>query len=101
MTRRTLRNDPDRRMDLVANGDRYDFPEADLPKLDRKHVPYWVQQLREVEAGARRLRYRLEELDRGIEQRKCWTCHGAVTGRRDRVYCSDACRQRMHRKRND
>jgi hypothetical protein len=97
---RRLKNDPDRRMDNVVIMAAASFPEDDLALLDRALLPGWIEALKEAEASTRRLRYRLESLAED-QARQCRTCGGPVVGRRDRVYCSHACRQRMHRERND
>jgi hypothetical protein len=99
MTRR-LKNDPDRRMDKVVIMAAGSFPEYDLALLDRALIPGWIEALKQAEASTRRLRYQLQELAQE-QGRQCWTCDGPVTGRRDRVYCSNACRQRMHRRHNN
>lgn len=94
-----LRNDPNRRMDNVA-GSRVGldlFPEQDYAKLDPTFLPVWIDQLRDAEAAARRLRGRLESM-LSEDRRSCPVCTGIVTGRADRVYCGSTCRQRHRRK---
>lgn len=91
-----LRNDPDRRMHSVVINAAASFPAADLPHLDRGHLPNWIDGLREAEASTRRLRYQLEDMLRE-QERRCHACGGPVVGRRDRVYCGATCRQRGHR----
>ena len=67
--------------------------------LDRARIPGWVAELRDAEAGARRLRHELEALATDLG-RQCVVCHGPVIGRAGRIYCSNRCRQQAHRARN-
>ncbi|MBN1137315.1 MAG: hypothetical protein JXM73_12070 [Anaerolineae bacterium] len=42
---------------------------------------------------------RLEALEWEIADRACPVCGGPVVGKRGRIYCSNACRQKAHRQR--
>lgn len=94
---RTLRNDPDRRMNNVVMMARScDVPIADLDKLDRRQLPFWIEALREAEASTRLLRRRLESMVEGTS-RTCPICSRDVVGRADRTYCGATCRKRAGR----
>ena len=93
---RTLRLDPDRRMDNVVRMAAASFPEADFGRLDPAKLPFWIAALREAEASTRLLRKRLESLAEG-STRTCPVCSCDVVGRADRVYCGSTCRQRARR----
>lgn len=86
---------PDIRL-LSLAGQSFDFPEQDLPRVDRARLPLAIELLHDAELGARRLRQRLEALH-ARTGRPCPVCGNPVTGRVDRMYCSDRCRQRAHR----
>ena len=65
---------------------------------DVELAPWMVESLREAEAATRRLRIAIEQRLAGV-QRTCGRCVGEISGRSDRRYCSDACRQAGHRSR--
>ena len=95
---KTLKNDPDRRMGWVVSSVQVDFPERDLPALDRTNLDGWIADLRKGEAAVRRLRQRLEAL-RDDAKRQCDQCGRPLIGRADARYCSDRCRVQAHRAR--
>lgn len=95
-SRRTLKNDPDRRItDAVIRGQVW-FPEKDILGADRKNLDWWIAELRKSEAMTRQLRKRLEAL-RDESERACPVCGRIIRGRRDAVYCEAACRIKAHR----
>jgi hypothetical protein len=61
--------------------------------------PDWVGLLRIAEANVRRLRHSVELLLDDGDPRPCVRCRQPVTGRADRVYCSDRCRQAAYQSR--
>ena len=63
---------------------------------DVKAEPWMVDELRKGEAAVRRLRRQLEQRLAGEKPRGCARCGHPVTGRPDRKYCSDRCRQAAH-----
>jgi hypothetical protein len=62
--------------------------------------PWMIGALREAEARARRLRRQVEQRLGEAQSRPCARCSKPVTGRPDRRYCSDRCRQGAHRARH-
>jgi hypothetical protein len=71
---------------------------TELAALDLADVPWWTEVLGEAERSVRQLRHQLELLGAG-EQRTCHGCSRPMTGRANRRYCTDACRQRAYRSR--
>jgi len=86
---------PDVRLVSLA-GQSFDFPDTELAQVDRARLPLAIELLQAAEVSARRLRQRLEALH-ARTSRPCPVCGTPVTGRIDRVYCGDRCRQRAHR----
>lgn len=64
-------------------------------KVDPEMVVY----LREAEARIRRLRRQVEDRLAEAEPRPCARCRKPVTGRPDRKFCSDRCRQAAYQHR--
>jgi hypothetical protein len=97
--RQHLKNDPDRRMDMLVAGTRVFLPEKDVLALDRRNLDQWIAELRRGESEVRQLRQRLEALQAEVD-RPCPGpgCRRQVTGRADAVYCSSGCRVRAHRR---
>jgi ferredoxin len=96
MPQRRLKNDPDRRMDMLVTNTNVLFPLKDFEHLNRKNLDYWITELRKGETSVRHLRKRLEALRDGSE-RTCPACGRPVTGRPDAIYCTTNCRVRAHR----
>jgi hypothetical protein len=101
VARRTLKNDVDRRMDVVVRSTNVFMSERDILALDRRNLSYYIETLRVGEAEVRKLRKRLEALQAGVEK-VCARddCQHPVAGRSDARYCSDRCRIHAHRRSN-
>jgi hypothetical protein len=61
--------------------------------------PWMADALREAEARVRRLRRQVEDRLAGAEARQCARCRKPLTGRPDRKFCSDTCRQAAYQSR--
>jgi hypothetical protein len=68
-------------------------------KVDLKIEPWMADELRRGESAVRRLRIQVEQQLAGERPRGCARCGHPVTGRADRKYCSDRCRQAAHQHR--
>jgi len=109
MKTRHLRNDysryvpkrsPQKRLEDVVLGADIST-DLDSPWFADVTAEVWmVAELRRAEAGIRRLRRQLEQRLGGGQPRHCAKCRQPVTGRPDRLYCSDRCRQAAHRSRH-
>ena len=62
--------------------------------------PWMAGLLREAEARVRRLRRDVEQRLAGGDPRKCARCRRPFTGRPDRKFCSDTCRQAAYKLRH-
>jgi hypothetical protein len=71
--------------------------ERDIQRLDLKHLPHWIEGLREAETKVRHLRKRLEALQDPLAP-TCPGCGRVVSGRADARYCSTNCRVTAHRR---
>ena len=102
VSRRYLKNDPDRRMFNIALSTQVWMPEKVLQTLNPKALDGFIEDLRKGEAMTRKLRERLEAL-RNKSARKCPSCGRSVVGRSDAIYCTTPCRIKAHResRRND
>lgn len=68
----------------------------EMAQVDPSRIAAWADQLHETESEIRQMRAQLEGVASG---RVCGYCGNKVGGRRDRKYCSGACRQMGHRAR--
>src|SRR5215212_1010954 len=93
---RQLRHDPDTQMTLIVERTIVDFPEEAYQALNPGYLDDWIGRLREGEASVRKMRKRLEALQRGT-RKECPECGRPVVGRSDSRYCSPRCRVRAHR----
>jgi hypothetical protein len=102
VSRRYLKNDPDRLMYNNVLGTHVWMSEKNLQALNPKALDGFIEDLRKGEAMTRKLRERLEAL-RSKSARKCPSCGRPVVGRSDAIYCTTPCRIKAHResRRND